>query len=244
MPCYGEGYSLLRSAEPPRRVVVLGTNHFGRSRSVVATRKDFQTPWGALRTDRDFLARLEAECGGSLMPYELDHLQEHSVELHAVWLHHLLGDAVRIVPFLCPDPSGPRGTAAGDPEGVDLRQFALALGELVRRDPEPTLILASADLSHVGGYFGDDRALDERFLAEVRETDEAGLAWIDRNDPEGYRAHMARTQNPTRVCSAGCLYAAMVALGPEAEAVRLRYHQAVTPEVHNAVSCAAYGFYS
>lgn len=227
----------------PLRVVVLGTNHFGRSRSVVATDRDFETHWGVVPTDREFLARLEADCGGSLRPYELDHLHEHSIELHAIWLHHLLGEQVQIVPFLCPDPSGPRGTQAGDPGGVDLRDFALALGEQVRRDPTPTLLVASADLSHVGRYFEEgDPDLDEGFLSVVREFDESGLQWIDRNDPEGYRVHMARTQNPTRVCSVGCLYALMVALGPNAEPRRLRYDQLVTREIENCVTCAAYSF--
>lgn len=244
LPCYGDGYApLYDQREPPLRVVVLGTNHFGRSRSVVATDRDFETPWGVVPTDRDFLYRLEAECGGTLRPYELDHLHEHSVELQTVWLHHLFGSRAQVVPFLCPDPSGPRGTRPGDPGAVDLREFALALGEQIRRDSTPTLLVASADLSHVGRYFGDELDLDESFLAAVGELDEAGLRLIDRNDPEGYREHMARTENPTRVCSIGCLYALMVALGPEAEPRRLRYHQAATPEIDNCVTCAAYAFY-
>jgi MEMO1 family protein len=243
-PCYGAGYHSARTSESPRRVVILGTNHFGRSRSVVATAKDFETPWGCVPNDRAFLERLQAECGGNLMPYELDHLREHSIELQVIWLHHLFGDGVRIVPFLCPDPGSPRGTEPGDPEGVDLREFARALGHLVRQDPEPTLLIASADLSHVGGYFGDKKRLEPSFLQAVREMDEAALAFIDRNDAEGYRSHMAQTGNPTRVCSVGCLYALMTALGPEARPHRLRYHQAVTAELDNCVTSTAYAFYA
>jgi MEMO1 family protein len=241
--CYGPGYHHARRADAPQRVVVLGTNHFGQSESVVATGKDFETHWGVVSTDRDFLGRLQAECGGNLMPYELDHLQEHSIELQVVWLHHVFGNGIRIVPFLCPDPTGPNGTRPGDPDGVDLRQFARALGHLLRNDPTPTLLIASADLSHVGGYFGDDREVDDCFMQAVRSVDEAGLAHVDRNEPEAYREHMARTKNPTRVCSVGCLYALMTALGPEAQAHRLHYHQAVTKEIENAVTCAAYAFY-
>ncbi len=243
LPCYAEGYAALHASGQPVRVVVLGTNHFGRSRSVVATDRDFETPWGVVPTDRDFLARLQAEVDGNLLPYELDHLHEHSIELQTVWLHHVFGERVSLVAFLCPDPSGPDGTRAGDADGVDLREFALALGDLIRKDPTPTLLVASADLSHVGRYFDDALDLDDGFLSAVCELDEAGLAWIDRNDPEGYREHMSRTENPTRVCSVGCLYALMTALGPEAEPHRLRYHQAVTPELENCVTCAAYAFY-
>lgn len=243
LPCYGDGYHHVQRNDLPRRVVVLGTNHFGRSRSVVGTDKDFETPWGVVPTDREFLARLQAECGGDLTPYPLDHLREHSIELHTIWLHHVLGEQVRIVPFLCPDPSGPRGTAPGDPGGVDVREFALALGKLVREDPEPTLIVASADLSHVGRYFGEDHELTDTYLKQVRKSDAAALSFVAANDPEGFRAHMAKTQNPTSICSVGCIYATMVALGGEVTPHQLRYHQAVTPELENAVTCTSFAFY-
>jgi MEMO1 family protein len=243
-PCYGAGYrELAQSVSIPRRVVILGTNHFGRSSSVVATSRDFETPWGVVETDREFLARLSDECEANLYPYELDHLREHSIELQVIWLRHLLGNGFTIVPVLIPDPSGPNGTSAGDPDGVDTRRFALELGQLIREDPRPTLVIASADLSHVGGYFGDDRELTPAFLAKVRNSDEAVLALIDANGPEALREHMSATGNPTRVCSTGCLYALMTALGREVQVHRLDYHQAVTPEINNAVTCAAYAFY-
>lgn len=240
--CYGAGFAALGDFRPTR-VVILGTNHFGRSRSVVSTGKDWETPWGVVPTDREFLERLGAACEANLAPYELDHLREHSIELQVIWLHHLLGDGVRVVPFLCPDPSRKAGTAPGDPGCVDLRHFGEELGRLVREDPEPTLLIASADLSHVGGYFGDEEELTEEFVQSVGEVDQAGLAHVDRNDPETYRQHMARTRNRTRVCSVGALFTLMTALGPEARAQRLRYHQAVTPEWQNCVTCAAYAFY-
>lgn len=248
LPCYAGGYSrLARSARPgrPGRVVVLGTNHFGRSESVVGTYQSFETPWGVLASDPPFLDQLEESCGGTLTPHELDHLREHSIELQTLWLQHVLGDGVRIVPFLCPDPNTQRGEGGPrvQPDGVDLKRFAIELGHLIREDPIPTLLIAAADLSHVGGYFGDERPLDEYFQAEVRAVDEAALAHVDANRAEEYREHMAATKNPTRVCSVGCIYALMTALGPAAKAERLRYHQAVTPEIDNAVTCAAYAFY-
>ena len=36
-PCYASAYGVLVGRRPPDRIVVLGTNHFGRSTSVVAT---------------------------------------------------------------------------------------------------------------------------------------------------------------------------------------------------------------
>jgi AmmeMemoRadiSam system protein B len=242
-PCYGASYRLLRGGPHPERVVILGTNHFGRSGAVVATRKAFDTPFGMAPNDPEFLERLEAACGGDLFPSELDHLREHSVELQVVWLRHLLGEGCRIVPFLCPDPCGPTGTAPRDGRGVDLRGFAEALGRLLRDDSVPTLLVASADLSHVGGYFGDTRSLETAYLESVAAGDDDALRHVDAGDAEGFRTHMTATGNPTRVCSVGCIYALMTALGAEARPVRLGYHQAVTAEIDNAVTCAAYAFY-
>jgi AmmeMemoRadiSam system protein B len=147
------------------------------------------------------------------------------------------------VPFLCPDPCGPTGTAPRDGRGVDLRGFAEALSRLLRDDPVPTVLVASADLSHVGGYFGDTRSLDTAYLESVAAGDDDALRHVDAVDAEGFRAHMTTSGNPTRVCSVGCIYALMTALGAEARPVRLDYHQAVTAEIDNAVTCASYAFY-
>jgi AmmeMemoRadiSam system protein B len=245
-PCYAAGFELVRQAwgeVPTLRVVIFGTNHFGRSGSVTATRKDFATPFGIIPVDRLFLDALAKMLGAELFLYELDHLREHSIELPAIWLRYLFGERVRIVPFLCPDPTGPLGTGAADTNGADLRELALALGKLAASDDTPTLFLASADLSHVGRYFGDDRPLDDAFLGQIREADTRALGFVLRNDPEGLRQHMGGTRNPTRHCSTGALYATLTALGQSAEPVTLGYHQAVTQELENCVTCAAAAFF-
>ncbi len=45
-PCYAAAYGALRERPKPDRVIILGTNHFGRSTGVVATGRDFSTPLG------------------------------------------------------------------------------------------------------------------------------------------------------------------------------------------------------
>ena len=240
-PCYAAAYATLRGRATPDRVVILGTNHFGRSTSVVATANDFATPLGISRTDTAFLERLEGRCG-NLRAYELDHVGEHSIELQVAWLQHLLGaDSFEMVAFLCPDPCGPTGTAPAGGTGVDLREFATALGEFIADDPGDTLIIAGADLSHAGASFGDDRILDEAFLQEIRERDERALGRLAANDPDQWLQRIAEDDNPTRVCSAGCIFVLGKAL-PGASATILRYHQAVTQPTQVCVTCTAVAF--
>lgn len=242
-PCYADAYAALAIAGPIKRVVILGTNHFGRGTSVVATRKDFQTPQGTTRADRAFLEALEARCGVDLCEHEFDHAREHSVELQVMILQHLLGaGSFEIVPALCHDPCGPNGTAGYDGKGADLRVFGEALGKLIRSDDTPTLILAGADLSHVGRRFGDDRELEPRFLAEVEQKDRAALAEVVAGRPTEFVKVLAGRDNSTRICSAGCIYALLTALNG-AKGELLRYHQAVDASNDTGVTCCAAAFW-
>jgi AmmeMemoRadiSam system protein B len=232
----------LRRRDPPHRIVILGTNHFGRSTAVVATGKDFETPLGRTATDTAFIERLELRCGvgcGDLRRHEFDHVREHSVELQVLWCQHLFGaERFKIVPILCPDPCGPTGTRPPDGQGVDLGEFAEALGRCIREDDADTLVVAGADLSHVGANFGDDRPFDEEFLRGVWERDKRVLQALEQDGAEAFRACVAEDENPTRVCSAGCIFALKAAL-PDAKARILRYHQAVDQASQSGVTCAA-----
>lgn len=244
-PCYARAYAALRASGGATRYVILGTNHFGSSSSVVVTTKDFQTPLGTVPADRDFIERLEAACGGPagcLCENEFDHQNEHSVELQIPFIQHLAGDnPCTVVAALCPDPCGPTGTAPYDGNGVDLKRFATALGRLIRDDPTPTCIIAAADLSHVGMQFGDDKELDASFLESVADQDHAALARLEAANPEAFRAHLASTENPTRICSAGCIYTLATALAG-ATPERLFYHQADNRDAQLCVTCSAYAF--
>jgi len=240
-PCYAAAYATLRHRRRPERVVILGTNHFGRSNTVVATANDFVTPFGTTRTDRGLLDQLESRCG-DLRTFELDHLREHSVELQVAWLQHLYGaGSFRLLAVLCPDPCGPSGTQPSDGKGVNLRDFATILGEVLAADADDTLLIAGADLSHVGAAFGDQRTLDDAFLGAVRRRDQGALARLAAGDPEGFRDTLAEDSNPTRVCSAGCIFVLATVLKSKTPTL-LAYHQAVDIPTQTCVTCAAVAY--
>jgi hypothetical protein len=241
--CYADVYGLLAESEPPRRAVILGTNHFGQATSVVATGKDFETPLGTTRTDRAFLDELQRRCRCDLTGHEFDHQREHSVELQVIILQHVLGpENFQIVPVLCPDPCGPTGTLPYDRRGVDLRVFAEQLGDMVRSAGPGTMVIAGADLSHVGPRFGDDRELDDTFLKEVEHLDQQALEALASGDPAAFLQTLMGHGNQTRICSVGCLYTLTAALA-WAKPELLRYHQAVDPDSGTGVTCASMVFW-
>lgn len=241
-PCYAAGYSTLRNRNAPDRVVILGTNHFGRSTSVVGTACAFETPLGTTAVDRELLWGLEAECG-SLTEFELDHAREHSIELQVAWLQHIFGaENFEMLAFLCPDPCGPTGTSPFDGHGVDLRVFADALRSLLN-DGNDTLLIAGADFSHVGQAFAADPVLDEGFLDTVGRRDREAIEWLGLSNPEKFIACVAADDNSTRICSMGCMYV-LATLLPQAKVTQLGYHQAVDHESQTCVTCAALAYTS
>lgn len=229
-PCYSAAYSVMTNRPAPRRIIVLGTNHFGRSLGIVATGKNFETPLGITRTDVGFIEWLEGECG-DLRRGEYDHVREHSVELQLLICQHLWGaEGFELVPLLCSDPCF---------VGADeLRVFGAALRRGMDLADGDSLVIAGADWSHIGAQFGDDRELDEAFREEVRKRDQAALDKLAANDADGFLDAVASEGNVTRVCSAGCIFAAMVALA-DARVTTLRYHQAIDEAAQVGVTCAA-----
>lgn len=238
-PCYGETYRLLRASGLAERYVILGTNHFGRSACVVLTRKDFLTPLGRVPTDRSFIAALERELGESLCRNEFDHRNEHSVELQVHLLQVLHGGRpFRIVPVLCPDPCGPTGTAPHDGDGPDLGDFADALAYVLRETREPTIVIAGADLSHVGRHFGDAERATPESLERIGRYDRRLLELLARRAEEQFLDEVRAVGNRTHICSVGNLYALRRAL-PDARCDILSYHQALNGDADMHVSCAS-----
>lgn len=242
-PCYQRAYETLAEAGPIDRVVILGTNHFGQAASVVATGKDFATPLGTTKTDRVFLDRLQKRCGVDLCRQQYDHQHEHSIELQVLILQHLYGPLnFEIVPVLCPDPCGPTGTAPFDGQGIDLRVFAGALRETLVDDDLRTVVIAGADLSHVGPRFGDQRELADGFLTEVERKDREVIDALAACGCDRFVEMLTARDNDTRICSAGCIFAVAQTLH-EARAEVLGYHQAVDADNGTGVTCAAMAFW-
>jgi AmmeMemoRadiSam system protein B len=198
----------------------------------VATDRDFETPFGRVAADHDAIRLLSSVYGGDLLAGQYDHLREHSVELQVTVLARLLGAGrFKMAGFLLPDACEPTCQA-------NLEKLAGGLARLVAERDGSMLIVAGADLSHIGSRFGDDRAIESVWLKDVAASDEAALSHLESAQPEGFVEHLRRTSNATRVCSSGSLYVLRRAL-PGAAWQGLGYHQASDPESGTCVTCVA-----
>ncbi|MDR1534962.1 MAG: AmmeMemoRadiSam system protein B [Planctomycetota bacterium] len=241
-PGYGQAYRLLAGLPKPRAVAIIGTSHVPLRERFTVCDKPFETPLGRAGIDRDLVERLRkaASPHGDLDREVLAHRGEHSVELQVVWLQHIYGEGIAIVPLLaapvneCLGEAGAPAKMARDPA---FRAVAACLGEAA--DAGETLILASADLSHVGPRFGDSGEAAGRLLAEVEEADRKYLGAAA--DAGKGLACLAGLGDRHRVCGSASIFALGLAL-PGARTRLLGYHQAVTPELSEAVTYAAMAF--
>jgi AmmeMemoRadiSam system protein B len=210
---YARAYRALAGA-PPDLVVVFGTDHNGFEHPFTLTRKDYETPLGAVPTDVALVDELAARLGADdLFADELHHRGEHSIEFQAVWLRHVFGaDAPPMLPVLC----GSIGRARTQHElpGADARVAGFI--EALRRATagRRVLVVAAADMAHVGPRFGDGPMLggDRR---RVEHDDRAALDAAARRDADGFFASIAAVEDRNRVCGLAPIWATLAYAGAD-----------------------------
>lgn len=242
-PWYAWGYRELGGAGPVDRWIVLGTVHAPIRRPFALTRKSFETPLGVVETDAEFMDRLLGRVGDGYLEDEIAHRVEHTIEFQAVWLRHSLpGHApARIVPILC--GSFHRWVEGGGSPGEDaeLSAFLAALRETIASVGGRTVLIASADLAHVGPQFGDERPVTRGRLREVEEADRALLGTVAAVDPEAFFRAVARDQDRRRICGLPPIYALLRVLGG-GKGHLLRYGQ--WPDPDGTVTFASLAIYA
>jgi len=197
---YAHGFHRLAQGPKPKTVIVFGVAHASPDAPFVMTRHDFDTPLGTLRADRAMIDRLAQTCDWNPFEDEIVHRDEHSIELPVVMLAHVYGSDINIVPILC----GAFDVAAED---AHVERFLMACK--AEAASEDVLILAGADLAHVGHTFGDEFEVDDGVIGHVRERDETDLAHALAGDPVSWYQSVMQDGNARRVCGLQCIYSAL-----------------------------------
>jgi MEMO1 family protein len=194
-------------------VVLLGTDHFGDDGSLTLTRQHYATPFGVLPTARDAVDALAQAMGPEIaFADELHHRSEHSIELAAVWLHHIReGQPCELLPILC----GSFGHFLRGEEALEDDPVIAALLERLRQTmvERRTVVVAAGDLSHVGPAFGG-QPLDWAGRARLQTADEELIERMCAGDGQGFYAALKRDGDRRNVCGLPPIYLALRLLDP------------------------------
>jgi MEMO1 family protein len=238
---YAAAYGALGSEYKDRVFVILGTSHYGEPEKFGLTVKPFLTPLGEARTERELVERLAAEAGEAVKLEDYCHAVEHSIEFQVVFLQHVFGPEIRILPVLC--GSFAHSIRGGKPEDdANVQRFLGALGEMAGREGKRLFWVLGIDMAHMGRRYGDPFAVraGEGAMEAVARADRRRIELVETGDAAGFWAAVQEEGDALKWCGSAPLYTFLKAV-PAARARLLRYEQWNIDE-QSAVSFGALAF--
>ena len=187
-------------------VIIFGTDHAGSTGRITLTRQSYATPFGVLPTDTDLVEAIADVIGEeAAFDEEIHHRGEHSIELAAVWLHHMRGgQSCQVLPVLCGSfqhfVAGAADPAA-DPR-LDAMLDALRMAIAGRR----TVVVAAADLAHVGPAFSDPLPIDRARYAQLQAADEILIETLIDADADAFFHQIAAEGDRRNICGLPPIY--------------------------------------
>jgi hypothetical protein len=148
--------------ELPRRFILIGPRHYPRGAAqAILSEGAWQTPLGLAEIDAALAAEVKHACD-ALVEDDVAHRTEHALEVQLPFLQKLAGD-FRFVPI-----------ALGTVDFAALESLGKALAEVVARQKEPVLLIASSDMNH---YESDEitRRKDAKAIERLLALDAHGL---------------------------------------------------------------------
>jgi AmmeMemoRadiSam system protein B len=223
--------------------VILGTAHHPHDDVFIMTDKDFETPLGIMRTDREFLSALKSNCGVEFTSDDSPHMFEHSVEFQVLMLQHLFGnERIRVVPILCGSLEFLYDDGTKPRELERYKYFIDAMRQTISENGRRVCFIMSVDWSHIGRKFGDDTAAAD-MLDAVRESDNAMLEALAAVDYDRFYEMLRASGNATGIDGFSCISTFFDVVRPGAGKL-FKYQQWHEEERESAVTFAALGFYA
>ena len=210
---WGQAADAVQSAD---LAIIFGTDHTGSIGRITLTRQHYATPYGVLPTDTEVVNAIATAIGEeAAFDEEIHHRGEHSIELAAVWLHHIRGgQACQMVPILCGsfqhfvDGQADPATDAALEATLDVLRTAI----VGRR----ALVIAAADLAHVGPAFHDPLPIDPVRYVQLQSADETLIQTLAYADADAFFDTIAAERDRRNICGLPPIYLMLRLLGANA----------------------------
>jgi MEMO1 family protein len=242
--CYAFGHREIRERSSSDCFIIFGTAHTPMENPFCLTRKDFVTPLGTLKVDKELVDAVQSRCPEDLFKDEGVQRSEHSIEFQCVFLRYLYPEPnpLKIVPILSGSFHEAIDKGVSPMELKPIQQFVDALKEAVSSLGREVCYIASADLAHMGLQFGDREGINEYDLRVISQEDHEMLGYAERMDGEGFFSSISKERDRRRICGLPSIYS-MLRILEAKEGRLLKYDQAFTPETQSVVTFASFAFY-
>jgi AmmeMemoRadiSam system protein B len=241
---YAYGYKELAERCDADLFILLGTSHYGMENLFVATEKDYNTPLGPVKTDREFIHALQKRYNEDLFADELLHRTEHSLEFQTLFLQYVFGNKrpFTIVPLLISSFHHMVISQTPPVEVSRVAAFLDALKATIAASNKKVCFVAGVDFAHVGQKFGDEGPLTDAFLNWVENEDRRLIQALESVDHTDFFAQIAKDNDRRRVCGFAPMYT-FLHLVEAKEGKLLKYDRSIDPATQSSVSFASMAFY-
>jgi MEMO1 family protein len=225
-----------------RTFVILGTSHYGAPERFGLTRKSFTTPFGEAATEVELVNELQNAAPDAIRMEDYCHAVEHSIEFQVIFLQHLYGSNVKILPILC-GPFVKSIYEGGMPEDTDaVTRFFGALGEISAREGRRLFWVLGIDMAHMGRRYGDAirATADVGEMLAIAERDRQRIEQINAGEIGNFWSLVQNGHDDLKWCGSSPLYT-FLKTNPGLRGDLLDYHQwQIDP--HSVVSFGALRF--
>jgi len=224
---WGQAAAAARAAE---LAVIFGTDHNGGTGRITLTHQSYATPYGVMPAATELVEAVVAAIGpDQAFGEEFHHHREHSVELATVWLHHMrVGQPCPVLPILCGSFQHFIDQKL-DPADDPILGAAL---EALRRSVagRKALIVAAADLAHMGPAFHDPFVIDHVRYLHLKAADDILLQTLIQPDAAAFFRIISAEGNRRSICGLPPIYLTLRLLGPHASGQLTGYERCPADE--------------
>ena len=241
--CFAWAHKEIAESSDAELFIILGIAHTGTRNLFVLTDKTFETPFGNVETDKEFLESLHKKNKTDYFEDEFVHKDEHSIGFQLVFLKYLYHQKKNfsIVPILCSSFGEAEGDNNNSRQISQFEEFVSALKKTIKESKKKVCVIASVDLAHVGSRFGDQELQDEAYLKRLRSEDTEMLKYAELLDAEGFRNSIQKDHNSRKICGYPAIYTLLNVI--EASEGKLLKYSQYADQTNSTVSFASMAFY-
>ena len=242
-PCFAWAHKEIAESSDAELFIILGIAHTGTRNLFVLTDKTFETPFGNVETDKEFLESLHKKNKTDYFEDEFVHKDEHSIGFQLVFLKYLYHQKKNfsIVPILCSSFGEAEGDNNNSRQISQFEEFVSALKKTIKESKKKVCVIASVDLAHVGFRFGDRELQDEAYLKRLHSEDTEMLKYAELLDAEGFRNSVQKDHNSRKICGYLAIYTLLNVI--EASEGKLLKYSQYADQTNSTVSFASMSFY-
>ncbi len=242
--CTAHAFKALAEESEADLFVIFGTGHQEPQRMFMLSEKNYETPFGTAKTDKELVNRVQRLRYNRTPIDDYIHKGEHSIEFMVVFLQHaLMGKRdFKILPVLVSGMHPAIMSETSPLTDPTFKEFSFAMKTAIAESGRNVCFIAGADLAHLGPRYGSQEKWGPSRMGEEEKLDRNMLAPLLTGDKEGFFMDIAKIKDKRSVCGVGPVYTMFEMLSPKKSELQKwgYWNDAETHSVVTFVSMAIY----